>query len=137
MKKEPEFISAKKPADLPSTMQAAWLAPLMVALITLVIYLPTLLNDFVNLDDDKTLLVNPNYRGLGWERLRWMFTTFDMGHYMPLSWLTWGLDYVLWGMNAAGYHLTNALLHAANAPVLLSGHGYVQPYLQTWGGHRG
>jgi len=43
-----------------------------------------------------------------------MFTDF-FGHYMPLTWLTLGLDYVFWGMNPFGYHLTNLLFHAANA----------------------
>jgi hypothetical protein len=42
-------------------------------------------------------------------------TTFLMAHYIPLTWMTLGLDYVIWGMNPAGYHLTNLLLHAANA----------------------
>jgi tetratricopeptide (TPR) repeat protein len=32
--------------------------------------------------------------------------------------MTLGLDYVLWGMNPTGYHLTNLLLHAANAVLI-------------------
>ena len=44
-----------------------------------------------------------------------MFTSTLMGHYIPVTWLTFGLDYTLWGMNPFGYHLTNNLIHAANA----------------------
>ena len=44
-----------------------------------------------------------------------MWTTFHLGHYVPLSWMTLGFDYAVWGMNPVGYHLTNLLLHAANA----------------------
>jgi tetratricopeptide (TPR) repeat protein len=40
-----------------------------------------------------------------------------MGHYQPLSWLTLGLDYVLWGMEPFGYHLTSLLIHSVNALV--------------------
>src|SRR2546426_7955163 len=40
-----------------------------------------------------------------------------MGLYIPLTWMTLGLDYLLWGMNPVGYHLTSLLLHAANAVV--------------------
>src|SRR5256712_8427212 len=45
-----------------------------------------------------------------------MWTT-HLGHYIPLTWMTLGLDYLLWGMNPFGYHLTSLLLHAANAVV--------------------
>jgi hypothetical protein len=64
---------------------------------------------------DDNLTENPFYRGLGWSELRWMWTTTLMGHYIPLTWMTFGLDYLVWGMNPAGYHLTNVVLHAANA----------------------
>src|SRR5207249_1788455 len=80
-------------------------------------FLPTLQNQFVNWDDDENFLDNPHYRGLGWTQLRWMWTTFHLGHYIPLTWMTFGLDYRLWGMNPFGYHLTSLLLHAANAVV--------------------
>src|SRR5438445_475708 len=94
-----------------------WLLPVLIALVTVVPFLPTLDNQFVNWDDDKNLLKNPHYRGLGWSQLRWMWTPVHLGHYIPLTWMTFGLDYLLWGMNPLGYHLTNLLLHAANAVV--------------------
>jgi Flp pilus assembly protein TadD len=78
-------------------------------------FLPALEAGFVNWDDDTNFLNNPDYRGVGAAQLQWMFTTFLMGHYIPLTWMTLGLDYVVWGMNPFGYHLTNILLHAANA----------------------
>src|SRR5436190_5905932 len=93
-----------------------WLAPLLVVLFTLAAFLPTLQNQFVNWDDHENFLENPHYRGLGWTHLRWMWTT-HLGHYIPLTWMTLGLDYLLWGMNPVGYHLMSLLLHAANAVV--------------------
>jgi tetratricopeptide (TPR) repeat protein len=84
-------------------------------------FLPTLRSGFVDWDDTDNFLRNPHYRGLGWSNLEWMFTTLHFGHYQPLSWVTLGLDY-LWsqrvygdGMNPRAYHLTNNVLHAANA----------------------
>src|SRR5438093_4164284 len=94
----------------------SWLVPVVIALITCAAFLPTLQNQFVSWDDDKNFLENPHYRGLGWTHLRWMWTT-HLGHYIPLTWMTLGLDYLLWGMHPLGYHLTNLLLHAANAVV--------------------
>jgi len=84
------------------------------AAIAFLAFLPALRAGFVNWDDEVNFLHNRNYRGLGPEQLRWMFTD-TRGHYMPLTWLTLGLDYVLYGMNPAGYHATSLVLHAANA----------------------
>src|SRR5438067_8922974 len=94
-----------------------WLIPVAVAALTFVAFLPVPRNGFVTWDDDRNFVDNPYYRGLGWTQLSWMWTTFHMGHYIPLTWMTLGLDYLLWGMNPLGYHLTSLLLHAANAVV--------------------
>src|SRR5438876_11864440 len=93
------------------------LLPVLIALVTVVPFLPTLDNQFVNWDDDDNLVENPQYRGLGWTHLRWMWTTSHIGHYAPLTWMTFGLDYLFWGLKPVGYHLSNLLLHAANAAV--------------------
>jgi protein O-mannosyl-transferase len=90
------------------------LTPLLLLALTLAVFLPALDNGFVNWDDDKNLLDNPHYRGLGWAELRWMWTSHLTGHYIPITWMSLGLDYVFWGMDPIGYHLTNLILHAAN-----------------------
>jgi tetratricopeptide (TPR) repeat protein len=93
---------------------ATWLLPCVIFLLTFIAFSPTLRNAFVNWDDGKNIYENLNYRGLGWSQLRWMFTTFHMGHYQPLTWITLGLDYLVWGVNPFGYHLTSLILHAVN-----------------------
>src|SRR4051812_42787119 len=52
--------------------------PLVVAALTVAAFLPVLRNGFVSWDDDKNLVENPHFRGLGLEQLRWMWTTFHM-----------------------------------------------------------
>jgi protein O-mannosyl-transferase len=96
-------------------MNSRWVAPGAVVVVTLAAFLPTLGNGFASWDDALNFLDNPHYRGLGPAQLHWMFTTFHAGHYIPLTWLSLGLDYLLWGMDPAGYHLTSLLLHAATA----------------------
>jgi tetratricopeptide (TPR) repeat protein len=91
--------------------------PAAVFALTAACLLPTLANDFVNWDDRALLTANLRYRGLAPEQLGWMFTTTLGGHYQPLAWVSFGLDYRLWGMRPAGYHLTSVLLHAAAAVV--------------------
>ena len=104
------------------TRVAAWvlnpsLIPYALAAVALLVFSPALLNGFVDWDDHINLLENPSYRGLGWTHMSWMFSTTLMGHYIPVTWLSFGLDYTLWGMNPFGYHLTNNLIHAANTAV--------------------
>src|SRR5262245_65731929 len=90
---------------------------LLVAAIAFVAFLPALGAGFVNWDDDVNFLRNDNFRGLGLANLRWMATATLMGHWIPLTWLTLGLNYALGGMNPFGYHLVNVLVHAASSGV--------------------
>ncbi len=120
-------IGPSAPAPLRWPRARAWSAfaalgrpgvlPIVLATIAFAVFLPALDNGFVEWDDSINLSENPHYRGLGWAQLRWMLTGTLMGHYIPVTWLTFGLDYTLWGMNPFGYHLTNNLLHAANTAV--------------------
>src|SRR5919106_1635623 len=92
-----------------------WLVPAIVVVATCGSLFPVVWNEFVEWDDYDNLVNNGHYRGLGWNQLHWMWTTFHMGPYQPLSWMTLGLDYLIWGMNPVGYHLTNVILHTGNA----------------------
>lgn len=97
---------------------SAWLVPSLVLLATAAAFLPSLQNGFVGYDDPENIYENPDFRGLGWTQLRWMFTTFLMAHYQPVTWLTLGLNYTLGGLEPFGYHLGNLLLHIAAALLL-------------------
>lgn len=81
---------------------------------------PALWAGFVNWDDPALITENPRYRGLSGEHLRWMFTTPLLGHYQPLTWVSYALDYLVWGMNPRGYHLTNIAIHAVNAVLVFA-----------------
>lgn len=97
-----------------SGLSAIRLVPIAVAAASFLAFLPALQAGFVNWDDPSNFLSNHGYRGLGPAQLRWMFTTPLLGHYIPLTWLTFGLNYALGGMDPWGYHLGNLLLHAGN-----------------------
>ncbi|HEY7406989.1 MAG TPA: tetratricopeptide repeat protein [Gemmatimonadaceae bacterium] len=94
----------------PSTREAA----LFLVLAVVAVFGHAMYNDFVQWDDPINLVNNTSYRGLGWTQIQWMLTSTLMGHYIPVTWLTFGLDYVLWGMEPSGYHFTNVVLHCAN-----------------------
>ena len=96
--------------------RAFWAVGALVALATLAVFLPAIRNGWVNWDDAHNFLDNPHFRGLGLANLRWILTgSVQDAHWVPLTWLTLSLDYVIWGMNPAGYHLTSLVIHALNA----------------------
>jgi len=95
-------------------MSHRWTLPFSVTLLTILCFLPTLTGSFLNWDDNVNFLENTAYRGLGPGQIRWAFTSVLFGHYIPLTRLTWSLNYVLGGMDPRGYHLLNLLLHAGN-----------------------
>ena len=94
-----------------------WL-PILTAVLAFLAFLPTLEATFVNWDDEASFLTNTAYRGFGWAELRWMLTTTFLGHWSPLTWMTWSLNYVTGGLDPWGYHLGNLLLHSANVALL-------------------
>jgi hypothetical protein len=93
---------------------------LLLALFTLVAYLPVARNGFVNLDDD--LYVTNNrlvQRGFTQAGIEWAFTTYRATYWHPLTWLSHMLDCELFGVNAGAQHYVNVLFHTANAVLLL------------------
>ncbi len=98
-----------------ATTWAEWLLPPLIALAVLVVFGPALRFGFVGWDDDKVFETNEAIRGFDPRRWHWMWTTFFMGHWHPLTWISIALDYRLWGLDARGYHLTNVVVHVVNA----------------------
>jgi protein O-mannosyl-transferase len=92
--------------------------PPLIFLIAGTVFLPALRGDFLNWDDSLNFVANPHYRGLGWPQIKWMLGATLMGHYIPVTWLSFGLNYALGGMNPWGYHLGNLILHAANTTLV-------------------
>ncbi len=87
---------------------------LMIALLTVIIYLPVLQNDFVNWDDPAYIYENPNIRSINLQSVRWMFTAFYEGNWHPLTWFSHAVDYAIWGLNPLGHHLLSIILHGLN-----------------------
>jgi tetratricopeptide (TPR) repeat protein len=76
-------------------------------------------HEFVNFDDGTYVCNNSQVRnGLTWHGVAWAFTTIHANFWHPLTWLSHMLDCELFGLNPAGHHLTNLLLHIANTLLL-------------------
>lgn len=92
-----------------------------LSLLTLALYYPTLGHGFLNYDDDVYVTENRQVKeGLSVESLRWALTEPQSGNYHPLTMLSHMLDVELSGLDPAGHHRTNLLLHLANVLLLFA-----------------
>jgi len=94
-------------------------AVLLLAVIVLALYWPVIGYDFIAMDDNLYLLDNPDIRmGISRHGISWAMTTLYTANWHPLTWLSLLADYDLYGLNAAGYHITSLLLHLLNTLLL-------------------
>jgi tetratricopeptide (TPR) repeat protein len=92
---------------------------LLLALLTLLLYLPVRQHEFIVYDDDLYVTENRMVqRGLTWDGVQWAFSTLHASNWHPLTWLSHMLDWELFGANPGAHHLINVLFHAANAVLL-------------------
>lgn len=90
------------------------LLALAITVVTFLVYLPALQNNFINWDDDLYVYNNPNIKLLNLYFLKWVSTAIVIGNWHPLTMLSYALDYQLWGLDPWGYHLINNIFHALN-----------------------
>jgi protein O-mannosyl-transferase len=91
----------------------------MLALVTLAVYWPVTRCEFVSFDDPYYVTQNAQVQaGLTWENLRWALTAKPVGNWHPLTWISHMVDCELCGLDPAGHHFTNLLLHVANSILL-------------------
>lgn len=79
------------------------------------VFLPAARYGFVNWDDEYNFTTNAAFRGLKLSNFIWFFTTDHMGHYQPLNWLSFGIDYSISGLSPGRFHLTQIILHGIAA----------------------
>ena len=93
---------------------------LLLALITLLAYLPASRDGFVNYDDQDYVTENSVVqKGLTWTGIKWAFTTGHASNWHPITWLSHMADCELFGLNPGAHHLVNVLFHTANVVLLL------------------
>ncbi len=86
----------------------------LIALLTLLVYLPSTQNGFVNWDDATYVLGNGRIRTFDIGFLRWVFTSHIANNWHPLTIISYAIDYQLLGLNPFIYHFTNVVFHALN-----------------------
>jgi len=104
---------------------------LVLLTVNLAVFLPSMRGDFL-WDDKYFISENPNIQGSnfletflvspfgGFSGLDENSARMDriMQFYRPLTSLSYWLDFKVWGLNPAAFHLTNIVLHLANSVLL-------------------
>jgi tetratricopeptide (TPR) repeat protein len=82
-------------------------------------YAGVLSNEFVNLDD-RTYVVNNAHvnQGLTADGLKWAWTTHHGSNWHPVTWISHMFDCEMFGLDPAGHHAVNVMLHGLNALLL-------------------
>jgi protein O-mannosyl-transferase len=84
-----------------------YIAVASLAVIVALCYANSLANDFV-FDDHRLVLVEGRPRSLS------HFFRMLLYSYRPVRNISYALDFLIWGDNPVGFHLSNLLIHAAN-----------------------
>ena len=93
----------------------------LVVMLVFIIYLPTLSFEFTNWDDPNYVQNNQAIQTPGWSGLKQVLTQSIPAHhgdYIPVTMLSYWVDYQFWGLQPIGYHLTNLLLHVVSAGLI-------------------
>jgi len=98
----------------------AILLGVVLVIATVVLYYPVGSHPFTNFDDDVYVTGNAHVKaGLHWSTVQWAFSTFDACNWHPLTWLSHSTDCQFFGLDPAGHHDVNLLLHVLNVLLLL------------------
>jgi protein O-mannosyl-transferase len=95
-----------------------WFWAVAISLVTLILYVPVFDFDFVNWDDDRYVTDNPYITDLSWENIRFFFTDIYFSMYLPVTLLTYAIDYHFSGMDASIYHITSVVFHLFNTALV-------------------
>ncbi len=81
--------------------------PWVLAATAFLLFCTGLSNELLGIDDHMATVDNPAVKNMD-------LSTFNLGMYAPLTWLGYGLAYMIGGAKPFWYHLMSALAHAAN-----------------------
>ena len=112
-------VALKSPTPKPSlSFFSKWnvfLIPLVISIITFVVFAPVLQNNFVNVDDNGYVLLNKYLAKPFSESIPYFFGLhFFVGNYHPLTMIVYAIIYHVAGYNPAAYHAVNLAIHVLN-----------------------
>jgi len=86
----------------------------LTLILTIIAFLPSFENGFTNWDDNELVTSNTIIMDLSWHNIKTIFTTFYLSAYIPLTILSYSLEYHFFKLDPRAYHTTNIVLHLFN-----------------------
>ncbi len=88
---------------------------IILVLSVLILYTPSLKNDFLtNWDDESYVVRNADIQSFNISNIQKVFSSYYVGHYHPITMLSYMFDASIDGLNPKVFHTTNMLLHIIN-----------------------
>ncbi len=91
-----------------------WIIAFAIALITFIVFSPSLKCGFTNFDDDKYITQNPLVVNNSIDLKKIFTTVVTKNDYYPITMISFACNYQIGKLNPFGYHLFNLLLHIFN-----------------------
>lgn len=118
------YSKSNRTKDLPGGDMPFWGACIIVVMAAVFPYLNTLGNEFVTYDDHSLILENETIRELSADSVGGMMSAYVPGAEtdvnLPLTALSWAVNYRLHGYSVWGYHAGNIALYALACVMLLA-----------------
>jgi len=86
----------------------------LVLAVTFTAFYPSLQNDFTNWDDNGHIIDNPAIKTLSWGSLNKMMGSLLLDNYIPLTGISYMIEYRFFKLNPFIYHATNLFFHLLN-----------------------
>ncbi|MCF8365923.1 MAG: tetratricopeptide repeat protein [Bacteroidales bacterium] len=94
--------------------KTGWFYLAGILVLTVIVYSNSINNNFIyQFDDDLYITNNPDIKSLTTESIGKVFTNSYVGLYLPMTMLSYMVEYSLFELNPAPYHVTNLILHLA------------------------
>ncbi|MGB3479578.1 MAG: tetratricopeptide repeat protein [bacterium] len=90
------------------------LSIVLISLISFIAFIPSLRNGFTHWDDDILVTENMRIRELSWHNMAHFFTSYYISTYIPLTLLSFAIEYQVAELNPRIYHMTNLIIHIIN-----------------------
>jgi protein O-mannosyl-transferase len=106
-----------KPDDhkhLPDLRDPVVYAFILLLIVTFFVYLKLLDAGFLDYDDLGNVVQNQSITSFSMKNISTIFTTAIYYSYNPVTFLSYAIENQLFGLNPAGFHFTNILLHLLN-----------------------